>query len=135
MWEQHEYIHRHPNNFVEAMTENWTDKTECLIAFEKRQKSRTIRVRYEDLVSGPNETLAPVAAFLSLEWPDSIPSNALTLPHFGGGGDYKIKTESAIHTKSLGGGHRLPIAQLSPPLIARVNHCHEALKYDLLPGR
>ncbi len=54
------------------MVENWVDKTGKLLAFEREHPECCFRIKYEDVVFNPPETLRPMFAFLNLEWSDTL---------------------------------------------------------------
>lgn len=132
MPEQQDYILRNPGDFVRAMVQNWLEKTERLLRFEKMHRESAIRVRYEDIVANPTGTIRPITEFLGLRWLDRIVLDALTVPHFRGGGDQAIKSTTEIHSRSIGKGRKLPLWRLSPDLIRKVNRIHRELQYEAL---
>ena len=63
----HRYYAQNDNE-VSVYVDNWADNTSRLLAFERENADRCIRVRYEDLVSDPAAILKPVFEFMGLTW-------------------------------------------------------------------
>jgi protein-tyrosine sulfotransferase len=130
------YIARHPGNFPRALVEYWCDRTEGMLDFERRLGARVTRLRYEDLVTRPDEEMQKVMAFIELPWHPWILERAFAIPHPSGGdinGDIKIASERAIHTRSIGLGRLLPVNMLPSSLVRRANESLDVLGYDRLP--
>jgi protein-tyrosine sulfotransferase len=126
------YAVRYPNNFVRGMVENWADKTERIVDFERDHSGSCVRLRYEDLVAGPTAQMSRIFDFLGIGWSYDILEAALAKPHYEGGGDQKIKSEREIHQRSIGTGKRIPLAMLPPFLINRVNSLLLLLRYPAI---
>jgi hypothetical protein len=101
-------------NYLDAMLENWLDKTESLLRFEKSH-SKTCRLKYEDLIANPGQTLDTIFKFLELEWNPSLLDHIFAAQHDQGGGDYKIESTRQIEKEHVGRG-----AQMDPVLLANI---------------
>jgi hypothetical protein len=123
------YVQKNPENIVAAMVENWVDKTGKLLAFEREQQERCFRVKYEDVVLNPPETLRRMFAFLNLEWSDALIDAIFTTPHDAGFGDRKILFSKKIDQNSLGKGSTLPHEDIPANLLNEMNRLLEELKY------
>jgi predicted lipid carrier protein YhbT len=123
------YVRQNPENIVAAMVENWVDKTGKLLAFEREHGERCFRVRYEDVVLNPAETLRRMFAFLDLEWSDSLIDAIFTTPHDPGSGDRKILFSKKIDQSSIGKGSTLPHEDIPADLLAEMNRLLEELAY------
>lgn len=133
MQELRPYVQRRPDNLVAAMMENWIDKTERLVGFEKRTAGRH-RVHYEALVGAPGPTLAALFQWLQLPWDDAILDSVFTQHHDPGGGDPKIHATSRIERDRVGLGAQLDphaLARLSPQYQQRLAELHLELGYPL----
>lgn len=133
--EHRRHVSKHPGNMAWAMTENWCDKTQRILTFETGHGSKCHRIRYEDLVRAPDVTLEGIMRFLHLEWDPGILDLALTLPHYQGGGDYKIQLESRIHTRSVGLGTVAHIKDVPAAVVDRINDLSINLGYALVSPR
>jgi protein-tyrosine sulfotransferase len=127
------YAQRNPCNLVAAMLENWVDKTETLLRFE-RSGAACLRVYYEALVNDPPGTLAGVFAFLGLPWAPAMLDEVFTKPHDPGGGDPKVRATRRIETDRIGTGGALDprmLVQVAPDLQRRCSAIHLELGYPL----
>lgn len=118
MRELRPYVSRHPGNTPLAMVENWLDKTGWLLEFEAKNSSSCVRIRYEDLVKRPQDETKRLMTFLKLPWCSSLVEHSLTVPHYPGGGDPKIRAEDSIHTRSVGKGRVIPATFFRRPSCA-----------------
>lgn len=123
------YVRQNPENIVAAMVENWIDKTGRLLAFEREHREQCFRVKYEDVVLSPTETLRRMFAFLNLEWSDALLDAVFTSPHDPGFGDRKILFSKKINQSSIGNGSTLPREDLPADLLDRMNRLLEELEY------
>ena len=123
------YVQKNPENIVTAMVENWVDKTGKLLAFEREHPERCFRVKYEDVVLNPPETLRRMFAFLNLEWSDTLLDAIFTTPHDAGFGDRKILFSKKIDKNSVGKGSTLPREDIPADLLGEMNRLLEELKY------
>ena len=129
MPEHARYVSRYPESFPLAMIENWIDKNELILAFERQHPSRCLRVRYEDLVTSPDVEMARVTRFLGVAWDPAILQRAFQVAHSPGGGDTKVRQETSVHTRSIGLGGQMPLTAVSPATITRANELLTALNY------
>ena len=60
------YLLAYPGNSVAVMASYWADAAEQLLAFEEASPGRACRVRHEDLIARPEETIGGLRAFLGL---------------------------------------------------------------------
>lgn len=123
------YVQKNPENIVAAMVENWVDKTRKLLAFEREHPARSFRVKYEELVLNPPQTLRPMFAFLDLEWNDDLLGAVFTTQHDAGSGDRKILFSKKIEQDSVGRGATLPREDIPPDLLDEMNRLLVELEY------
>jgi protein-tyrosine sulfotransferase len=124
-----EYVRRNPENLVEAMIECWSEITGRILAFESATPGCSLRLRYEDLVTSPEQSLDRLFSFVGVDWDRKTIEHAFTLAHDEGPGDQKIKFASRIYSHLIGKG--LPLAQqeISDFARARANSLSEQLGY------
>lgn len=123
------YVRKSPDNLVAAMAESWVEKTEKLLSFERENRGRCFRVKYESLVLKPSETLRPMFEFLGVVWDEGLLDAVFTTPHDPGSGDRKILFRRKIEHSSIGQGSALSREDVPPALLARVNELLLELDY------
>jgi hypothetical protein len=100
------------------------------MAFEERHPEACHRVRYEDLVTAPEQTAAAIFSFLGAEPAPGITQACFQTPHEGNGpGDEEIWFTGGITADSVGCGVRVPVAALPPPFREAVNEELARLDY------
>jgi protein-tyrosine sulfotransferase len=121
---------QNPGNSVTAVGSYWLATAQSIMAFEERHKKACHRVRYEDLVTAPEETAAAIFSFLGAEPAPGIARACLQTPHEGNGpGDEEIWFTGDIHAESVGSGVRVPAAALVPHVRQGVNEALARLGY------
>lgn len=106
-----------PGNSIAAIGHYWLMTTGAIAQFEALNPDRCVRVRYEDLVSAPEDTANSVFAFLGEQPVPGIGELCLRTEHESyGASDQKIWFTDRISTSSVGRGERVPVAAL-PPLL------------------
>ena len=126
------YVQRQPTNFVAAVIENWLEKTEKLIRFEKNYLDKSIRVNYEFLVNNPRDELYRLFAFLGEDWNSALSNSIFKVSHDQGPGDSKVKFSSEIRRDSVGNGVQIPFTAIPEALVNRVDALHQKLGYPVL---
>jgi hypothetical protein len=126
------YVQAQPGNAVAALASYWLDHVSKALAWEEEHPEICHRVRYEDLVLHPEETIAAIQAFLGVEEDLSVLARAFDRAPPRGPGDYKVEHTTAVHASSIGHGKRVPVGMLPPALLAALNEKLEALGYDAL---
>jgi protein-tyrosine sulfotransferase len=128
------YVRASTSNFVFAIASYWAEKAELLLAFEEKHPERSVRIRYEDLVCSPEETLTGVFDFLGCSSSnvadlfEAIFARNRELV----AGDYKTRFTSGFETSSVGRGWTIPISLIPPPLLQRIEDLHTKLGYPSL---
>lgn len=123
---------RSPTDSVVALAAYWADRTARLVDFEARHPERCLRVRYEDLVERPRETLEALWRHLGLEAPGGDPAHELGgRPGPGGQGpaDHTIWYTDRVHRRSVGRGARIPPDRLAGALREHLNALLSRLGY------
>jgi hypothetical protein len=124
------YVAEHPGNTVAAIGSYWAECARTILAFEASHPERCHRVRYEDLVSTPEQTAAGLLTFLGAAPMPGITTACFQTPHEGDGpGDEKIWFTTKVSTDTLGRGFRVPAAALPQLLRAEINDSLATLGY------
>lgn len=126
------YVQASPHNSVAALANYWLAHVAAATAWENEHPELCHRLRYEDLVLEPEETVASVLRFLEVREDLSVLERAFDRAPAQGPGDYKVSHTSSVHAQSIGRGKRVPVAMLPPPLLDAVNEKLEALGYNKL---
>jgi Sulfotransferase family len=122
---------QHPGNSVAAIGSYWLSAAASIMAFEDKHPDACHRVRYEDLVTAPEDTAAGIFSFLGAEPVPGITQACFRAPHEGNGpGDEEIWFTGGITADSVGCGVRVPVAALTPQLRQAVNEVLEQLGYS-----
>ena len=137
------FVAQHPGNSVAAIGSYWLATAQTIMAFEQAHPGACHRVRYEDLVTAPEETAAGIFAFLGERPAPGITRACFRSPHDGSGfGDEKIWFTDEVTETSMGRGVRVPAAALPGPLRQAVNEALARLDYRVVdddwnaaPGR
>jgi protein-tyrosine sulfotransferase len=129
------YVAQHPGNTVAAIGSYWADCVGAMLSFEERQPSRCYRVRYEDLVTAPEEMTADLLAFLGAAPMPSITTACFDTPHEGDGpGDEKIWFTTKVTAETIGRGVKVPADALPPPIREQINELLSKLSYRPISG-
>ena len=123
-----EYV-RGKRNFAHAILEHWAAETEQQLAFEEAHPHLAFQIKYESIVTEPEQTLQALFAFLELPWEPKLLDSVFEQSHDRGPGDPKIRFTKRIEKDTLGKGARVPLQAFGAPLIARVNLLHARLGY------
>jgi hypothetical protein len=131
-----EYAHQYPGNSVAAIGSYWLNVARTMLAFEKEQPDRCLRIRYEDLVTQPEATAAAVFEFIEAPSVADIVTRCLTEDHDNSGpADSKIWFTKEISRASIGRGVTVPIGALPPPAVEAINRTLADLDYRLIDER
>jgi hypothetical protein len=124
------YIAESPGNAVFALARFWADNAATILAAEEQYPDRCHRIRYEDLVTDPEDTAAKIFTFLGVPQVPGISQScfAETRERFGPA-DYKIWHTSRITADSVGRGWTIPAGLIPPPARARINELAGVLGY------
>lgn len=126
------YVQASPHNSVAALANYWLAHVTAALEWEQKRGERCLRVRYEDLVLQPEETIAKVLRFLGVGEDLSVLRRAFERDPAHGPGDYKVAHTSRVHARSIGHGKRVPVGMLPPPLLVALNEKLTALGYNEL---
>jgi hypothetical protein len=126
------YVQSSPGNAVAALASYWFDHVRGALDWEAQHPDICHRVRYEDLVLMPEETVRSVQCFLGVKEDLSVLRTAFERDLLRGPGDYKVEHTSSVHLGSIGHGKRVPVGMLPPPLLKALNEQLEKLGYNQL---
>lgn len=126
------YVQASPGNSVAALANYWLGHVDRALKWEEEHPEVCHRVRYEDLVLKPEETVSGILRFLGVREDLSVLHGAFQRVPARGPGDYKVVHTSAVHAASIGHGKRIPVEMLPPPLMEVLNQKLEALGYERL---
>lgn len=129
------YIATTPGNEVLALARFWADHAAETLAAEERFADRCMRVRYEDLVTRPEETAADIFGFLGVAQVPGITENCFSVERERfGPADHKIWYTSKITADSIGRGWSVPAALIVPSVLTTVNELVGKLGYLAVDG-
>lgn len=119
-----------PGNMPLAAARCWLDQTKAICQFQARYPDRCHGIRYEDLVSTPEEIVEDLFTFLGLTSIPGITDRCLVEQHDARGpADHKIWFTSRISTQSLGQGTRVPVQLFPPEFLDSLNETLDQLSY------
>jgi protein-tyrosine sulfotransferase len=117
-------------NNVAAIAMCWLDRTRPIIEFQDTHPDRCHGIRYEDLVSAPEEVVQSLFDFLGVRRVPGITADCFAAGHeIRGPGDHKIWFTDSVSRQSLGQGIRVPVGALPPDMLAQVNQTLARLDY------
>lgn len=134
-WGVHRYgfdsfVAQYPGNSVAAIGAYWISCAQAIMKFEEEHPSSCHRIRYEDLVTAPEETAANMFDFLGLPEVPGITGNCFKVPHESNGpGDEKIWFTGQVTPSSIGRGIRVPSGALPAAMLTEINQALAALGY------
>ena len=126
------YVQKRPENTVAAMVESWVEKTTTLLEFESAHTSQCFRIKYENLVAEPSQTLAPMFASLGLDWDETILNAVFSTQHDEGSGDRKILFTKKVNTDSIGRGSTISRSSIPADLLEKMNDLLAQLEYPVV---
>jgi hypothetical protein len=124
------YVAQNPGNNVAAIGSYWSDCARQILAFEESEPERCFRLRYEDLVTSPEEVAASLLRFLGASPAPGITEACFGSPHEGDGpGDEKIWFTSSVSADAIGRGVKVPAAAMANSVLAQINETLGKLGY------
>jgi Sulfotransferase family len=125
-----QYVMATPGNMVLAAARCWLDQTKTIIEFHDKHPDRCHGIRYEDLVTRPEEIAGDLFTFLGVQAAPGITERCLAQPRdTRGPSDHKIWFTSRISAGSLGQGIKVPTQMLPPELLKNLNETLDQLAY------
>jgi hypothetical protein len=126
------YVHRSPDNIVGALVENWIDRTNELLAFERAHAAQCFRVKYESLILDPPGTLQPLFEFLGVAWQPQLLDSVFSAHHDEGDGDAKVRFADRIYTNTIGKGSTINRDHVPARMLDEMNRLLAALDYPIV---
>ncbi len=124
------YVAQYPGNSVAAIGAYWMSCAQTIMKFEEEHPAWCHRIRYEDLVSAPEETVAAMFDFLEVPQVPGITADCFTIPHESNGpGDEKIWFTGQVTSSAIGRGVQVPFGALPEPMLAEINQALAKLGY------
>jgi hypothetical protein len=124
-----------PGNAVMALARFWVDNTASTLAAEEQFADRCLRVRYEDLVTDPEEVAADIFTFLGAVAVPGISASCFSADRERfGPADHKIWYTAKISTESIGRGWSVPAGMIAPPVLGSINELNSKLGYVPVDG-
>ena len=124
------YIAATPGNSVLALARFWLERIAQIMSVEEDFPDQCLRVRYEDLVSDPDQVMSEVFRHLGIPPAPGIASRCFrSEPENLGAADYKIWYTNKITSDSVGRGWKIPANMITPPIIDGINELLERLGY------
>jgi hypothetical protein len=127
------FVMQYPGNSVAAIGAYWLSCTRTIVDFHDQNQDACILVRYEDLVTTPEATVAGLLRFI-----EASPSPEITEACFArsheerGAGDEKIWFTNHVSTDSMGQGISVPATALPPEMRTSINEVLTRLRYKVV---
>ena len=126
------YLARFPAP-LEALAEAWAATTEALLTFAEGRQD-TVVYRFEDLLSAPEATLAPITGLLGVAALDLATIHAaLAAPSRPGLGDWKTHGGAGLNPAPVGRWQKAMSRRAAGALMARLGPVMARAGYDPLP--
>jgi len=106
----------HPGNNVATIADYWAERTTMLLDFEADHQQSCLRIRYEDLIAGPNYQLGEIFRLIGLESGDPV-----------GAGHHPGSLDATERQDDNSGAPRIPTEQIPLRLMPTVNDLHARL--------
>lgn len=127
------YVAQHPGNSVAAVGSYWMATSSSIMNFEESHPESCHRIRYEDLVTAPEETAAGLLSFLGAAPVPGITRECFRTPHESNGpGDDKVWFTDEVTAGSMGRGVGVPATALHLPLREAINETLKKLGYRVI---
>jgi hypothetical protein len=128
-----DFAHQFPGNSVAAITGYWMNVARIMLAFEKENPERCLRIRYEDMVTDPESIAASVFSFIGAAQVPGITEACFSANHDRRGpADQKIWFTNRISTASVGRGITVPVTGVPTPAIDPLNQILAELGYRMV---
>jgi protein-tyrosine sulfotransferase len=127
------FVARYPGDSVTAIGSYWLSCTQAILAFAEKHQESCHLLRYEDLVTAPEESAAAIFTFIGADQVPGITQKCFRTAHeSGGASDDKIWFTTGITAGSIGRGVSVPARALSPQLRQPMNEALLRLGYRMV---
>lgn len=124
------FVVQYPGNNVAAIGAYWLSCNQAILEFHENNQERSMMVRYEDLVTGPEEVMAAVLDFIGASPAPGITRACFTVAHESRGpGDEKIWFTDRVSADSIGQGVVVPPTALPADKRSAINEILTKLSY------
>jgi hypothetical protein len=124
------FVAQYPGNSVAAVGSYWLACAQAILSFSDDHPGSCHRLRYEDLVTAPEETVAGILSFLGERQVPGITQACFDTPHeVNGPADEKLWFTSAVTASSKGRGTAVPASAMPEPVRGAVNQVLGRLGY------
>jgi protein-tyrosine sulfotransferase len=124
------FVAQYPGNSVAAIGSYWLSCVQEILSFAGDHPGSCHQVRYEDLVTAPEETVAGILSFLGEQQAPGITQACFDTPHeLNGPADMKLWFTSSVTADSMGRGTSVPANALPMPVRDPVNQVLARLGY------
>jgi protein-tyrosine sulfotransferase len=128
-------IHQSSGHALTGTIRWWCGMTREILAFERGNPDRCLRIRYEDMVADPARALEPVFSFLGVAWDERMLDAVFTTEHELGHEDPNVRFNTRIHRESLGTGADLPLEEVPGEVLAEMRRLLAELGYPEVNAR
>lgn len=128
------YVRQAPQNLPMALVQFWIDRATAIRQFEEAHAAQCIRVRYEDLVTDPEDTLRRIFESIGARKDGEAVANAVRFktPRGAVMGDLKVQFTDSVRSDSVGRGWTIPTEMLSDEVRERAAALAAELGYPPL---
>ncbi len=124
------YVAQYPGNTVAAIGAYWLACNQAILEFQDKNPDRCAMVRYEDLVTAPEDVMADILAFIGARPAPGITRACFSAPHESRGpGDEKIWFTDHVSAGSMGQGVAVPATALPREIRTAINDLLARLSY------
>jgi Sulfotransferase family len=119
-----------PGNVVLAVARSWLDSTSEIMSVEEDFGEHCLRLRYEDLVAGPQGAMDDVFGFLAIPPVEDIAEQCFSTEHERlGTADYKVWHTNRITGESVGRGWNIPPGLIAADVLDGINELSGRMGY------
>jgi len=124
------FVAQFPGNSIAAISSYWLACAQAILSFAGAHPGSCHQVRYEDLVTAPELTVAGILSFLGEQQMPGITQACFDTPHeINGPADEKLWFTSSVTAGSIGRGTVVPIIGLPEHVRSGVNEVLTRLGY------
>ncbi len=126
------YLEGTIGNTVVGLTRYWIDYARTILMFERNHRQQCHRIRYEELVTAPEETLKNLSKWLGIHWQDKSIEKMFLRDLSSGPGDQKSHYAGIFHSDSIGRGSQIPFSLIGEVELVQINGLLRELSYPTI---